>query len=690
MASPTGPSAGPAAASGAPSISPGFKSEEPRAEAVKPISNVLNNVPDLDDDDALKGVLGGEEEYDDDAAAELFDFTPAVVPSPLDDVVMPSMLSSINTSTYSWISNPASATGAGPPGTASPPMRGPRGSLGSNASGVELPPVATTGSQAVPGTASMPGGRVATAPGAAASATAVAAANAATMAGGRPAAVRNPSNAYAPHNARRPRFSHGGSGGGGGGGGQGARKGRNGSRGRLAANPAAEYRAQEKAYVRRIRQDARQVDREVARTPSLDYSDGDTGSDDGSLPPTGLAASDAMDDGEMDTLLYYGNDEMQPSVEELKIPENRERLEWHSMLASVLTGDVFNQEKKRIIGGGDQKHDEALRAEIWLGLRARCLGRTVQAQRRLVENTRAEINAIVESVISFEIKGEAETGISPAEQVAKMVQKIETCESSYISLAALKAAHPRIASPEYIAAYDAVIAWHNTMHLINTELAILRKWVGNQMLNFNQPGIRDGDERLVDESSFVERILKEDGLKSLQNEEGLLAGLGRVINQAKETLITHAYAFQARHLPTYIEELQTMINFPSRLIKEVIAIRLSYAKKIKDLSQQPVIIIEQMIGQFRILLTLAVHIKDAYLKLSQPQLGWDPPDCIEENFDIAVLEALKFYFKLLNWKLSANKNPFKEAEIMEQEWEFSNKVGRYLEGGDVEVAEQFR
>jgi mitogen-activated protein kinase kinase kinase len=679
MASPTGPSASLGVASGPPATSPSaVKSEEPRAEAVKPISGTLNNAYDPDDDeDALAG-----EEYDDDAAAELFDFTPAVVPSPLDDVIMPGMLSSINTSTYSWISNPASSAGGGPPGASSPPMRAPRGSLGSNASAIELSPVATATSQPAPGSAGLPAGKAASSTGAAASATAaVAAANA----GARPTAVRNPSNAYAPHNARRPRFSHGGSGGGG----PGARKGRNGSRGRMA-NPAAEYRAQEKAYVRRIRQDVRHADGEMARTPSLDYSDGDTGTDDGSVPAAGLAASDVMDDGEMDTLLYYGNDEMQPSVEELKIPENRERLEWHSMLASVLTGEVFNQEKKRIIGGGDQKHDEALKAEIWLGLRARCLGRTVQAQRRLVENARAEINAIVESVISFEIKGEAETGISTTEQVAKMVQKIETCESSYYSLAALKAAHPRIASPEYVAAYDAVIAWHNTMHLIDTELAILRKWVGNQMLNFNQPAMRDGDERLVDESSFVERIIKEDGLKSLQNEEGLLAGLGRVIDQAKQTLITHAYAFQTRHLPTYIEELQTMINFPSRLIKEVITIRLSYAKKIKDLSQQPIIIVEQMISQFRILLTLAVRIKDAYLKLSQPQPGWDPPDCIEELFDVAVLDGLKFYFKLLNWKLSANKNPFKEAEIMEQEWEFSNKVGRYLEGGDVEVAEQFR
>ena len=99
---------------------------------------------------------------------------------------------------------------------------------------------------------------------------------------------------------------------------------------------------------------------------------------------------------------------------------------------------------------------------------------------------------------------------------------------------------------------------------------------------------------------------------------------------------------------------------------------------------------EQMISQFQILLTLAVRIKDVYNIISRPEPGWEPPDCIEENFDAMVLDALKFYFRLLNWKLSANKNAFKEAEILEQEWEFSNKLGRFLDGGDVEVAEQFR
>ncbi|KAF2745561.1 MAP kinase [Sporormia fimetaria CBS 119925] len=489
----------------------------------------------------------------------------------------------------------------------------------------------------------------------------------------RPSAVRTPSNAYAP--ARRPQqYSLDTTG-----------RGRHSSRARR--NPNADYRAQEKAYVQRIRQENEQGDQFYGdmRTPSLGYST-DTESDEES-PSTGDYIDDPYD---QETLLSYGNNDMQPSVEELKIPENRERLEWHSMLANVLTGDVVKQEKKRLIGGGEQQGDNSLKAEIWLGVRAKVCGRSLQAQRRLVDDARASIKTQIESIISFEVQGEAEAGQSAAAQVEEVVRQIEKLENLYPTRLALEAAHPRAAAPDFKDACDAVFAWHNTTALIGTEMSILKKWVGNDELDFSKSRARNSqDHHLTDDSSFIDRILKEDGLKSLQGETSLLNALERVIYKAKETLIANAEAFAERHLPPYIEELLTLINFPSRLLQEIIKMRLSYAKKIKDPSQRGIMMAEQMITQFQILLMLAGKIKQSYITISRPEPGWDLPVCIEENFDQTVLEALKFYFKMLNWKLSANKNTFKEAEILEQEWEFSNKLGRHFEGGDVEVAEQF-
>lgn len=495
----------------------------------------------------------------------------------------------------------------------------------------------------------------------------------------RPTASRQPSNAYAP--ARRPhQYINTGS--------NSSGRQRTNSAHRARRNPNAEYRAQEKAYVQRIRQeDVPDTDFFAEpRTPSLDYSSGES-EDDESPSTQNFQDNEAYD---QETLLYYGNEEQEPSMEELKIPANRERLEWHAMLANVLTGDVVKQEKKRLIGGLEQQGG-SLQNEIWMGIRAKTTGRSVATQRRMIDEGRNKLQQTIESIIAFEIKGEAEVGKSPLEQVQDVVTRIEKSEGLFPTRQAFETAQPRAASEAYKATCNAVMAWHNTTELINTELGILQKWVGNVELDFTKPRQSEGEQNghLFDDSSFIDRILKEDGLKSLQGDNSLLNGVNVVINKAKSTLIENAEGFAERHLPPYIEELLTLINFPSRLIQEIIRMRLSYAKKMKDPAQQGVMMAEQMIFQFQILLKLAVKIKEQYLVVAQPQAGWDLPPCIDEAFDSVVIDALKFYFKMLNWKLVANKNTFKEAEILEQEWEFSYALGKHLDGGDLEVAEQF-
>lgn len=500
----------------------------------------------------------------------------------------------------------------------------------------------------------------------------------------RPSAVRTPSNAYAPSAQRRPtQYSLSSSSGGA------AGRHRNSSTNRGRRNPNAEYRAQEKAYVQRIRQDVPEHDELFEgdlRTPSLGYSS-DSISDEESPATAEYLDNDPYD---QETLLYYGNEDMLPSMEELKIPANRERLEWHAMLASVLTGDVVKQEKRRLIGGGEQKNDSTFKAEMWVGIRARYLGRQLNVQRKILDENRSKTKALIESIIAFEIQGEAEVGQTPLQQVESILHKMEKVQSLYPTTRQLIESHPRAGSVAWVETCDAIISWYNTTKLIETELRILQNWVGNEELDFTKPRVGDpNDNNLSDDSSFIERLLKEDGLKSLQGEDSLLYKLKGVIHKAKSNFIENSKAFTERHLPPYMEELQTLINFPSRLVQEIIKMRLSYAKKIRDPTQQGVMMAESMIAQFQILLTLAVRIKEEYNVISRPEVGWDPPDCIEENFDVVVLDALKFYFRMLNWKLSANKNTFREAEILEQEWDFSVKLGRHLEDGDVEVAEQF-
>ena len=456
-------------------------------------------------------------------------------------------------------------------------------------------------------------------------------------------------------------------------------------------DPQASYRAQEQAYIQQLRQDPyHDYMVEEPYTPSLGYStDSETEEE---SPSSEFQLDNDMYD--QDTQLFYNTDNLQPSEEELSIPANRERLEWHGMLATVLKGDVVKQEKQRLIGTAEQKGEKSLRNEIWLGIRARVCGRTVPAQRRMIEEGRTNIITTIESIIAFQIQGEMEVGKPAASQVLDVVQKIERCEALFPARRALGEAIERAASEAFIKSSEAVIAWHNTMELINTELAVLRGWVGNDELDFAKASSQSsGGHGLTDESTFLERIHKDDGLTSLQGDDkgkhSMLQPVAEVIRKAKETLIVNAEEFAKRHLPPYIEELLTLINFPSRLIQEIIRMRLNYAIKMKEPHKMSVMMQTSIISQFQILLKLAVRIKQDYTAISQPEPGWELPPCIDEHFDLTVLDALKFYFKMLNGRLVGNRNTFKEAEILEQEWDFSNEIGRYLDGGDVEVAEQF-
>lgn len=459
---------------------------------------------------------------------------------------------------------------------------------------------------------------------------------------------------------------------------------RSGSTSRFRQDPNASYRAQERGYIQRLRQD--QVGEYFEPyTPSVGYNTGSDTEEESPLEPH--FENDPYD---QETLLFYGNDDLQPTVEDLQDPANRERLEWHGMLASVLTGDVVRQEKKRLIGATEKQGASELAQEMWLGIRARVCGRTVAAQRRMLDDTRNGLDIQLEEIVRFQVQGESEAGKTSIQQVRDIVKKIEKCEGLFPSRGSLEKAHKIAGSAQYQATCDAVFSWHNTTELINTELGILQSWVGNQELDFNRPKDRSpSGNGLSDESSFIDRLLKEDGLKSLQDDKSILIGVSEVIMKAKQTLIQNAESFLKRHLPPYIEELLTLINFPSRLIEEIIKVRLQFARKMKDSAQQNSMMQEQMISQFQILLNLAIRIKQEYLMISQPEPGWDLPPCIDEGFDQVVLDALRFYFKMLNWKLSGNKNTFKEAEVLEQEWDFSNEIGRHLQGGDVEVAEQF-
>ena len=465
---------------------------------------------------------------------------------------------------------------------------------------------------------------------------------------------------------------------------------RSSSRAHPRASNDSRFRAQERAYVQKLRQDyAGEYFSPYQNLGSTNDSDSE-----GETPSSEGLYDDRFD---QETIMFYGNDDLQPTEEDLMDGDNRERLEWHGMLEAVLTGDVVRQEKERLTGSSDpQAGKEAQKSEIWLGIRSKVCGRHLPVQRRMVEEARSTLDRTLDEIINFQVKGESEVGKPPHEQVKDVVRKIEKCESLYPSWASLAAEHKSAASPLFHEAYDSIISWYNTNEMINTELAILKKWVGNEELDFHRTQQRSpAVNGISSDETFLDRLMKEDALQSLYHDsqgapqKGMLRPISYIIQKAKETLIHNSATFQKRHLPPYLEELLTLISFPSRLIEEITKTRLAYARRVKETVQQNPLMQDQMISQFQVLLKFAIRIKGEFLTIANPEPGWELPPFIDESFDQVVLEALKYYFKMLNWKLSGNKNTFKEAELLFQEWDFANEIGSHLQRGHIEVAEQF-
>ncbi len=446
------------------------------------------------------------------------------------------------------------------------------------------------------------------------------------------------------------------------------------------------FKAQERAYVQKLQQE-----------PDNDYYEAGLGK-------FQLTTSDDDADSEVESEYGNGQDEFDDRVtavtddyqtifssaddQALSVPENRERLEWLTMLASVLTGEVVKSEKKRLSGNVGTTEDGKLTSEIWIGLRAKALGRDLLDQKRIVEDARAQMDATLEEVSRFQIRGTDQTSLSPPEQVAEVLEKVEICESMYPSRAEMIAAKPIVASESFTRNMDSLTSWTTITNSIHTAIEILRKWTGNDELDVTQSSGKGDDSGISDESSFIERILKENGLQRTFEKKSL-SNIDLLVSKAKETMIENSATFAAMHLPPYLDELLLLINFPTKLIEEALKLRLVYAKKLDD---PTMLMVDQMIEDFVMLLNVAVEIKGQYVKNTTPQLGWHLPPCIDENFDAAVLDALKFYFKLLNWKLGSNSKAgyFKEAEILETEYDFLDSISKYVDGGDVIVAEQFR
>ncbi|KAH9486642.1 MAP kinase kinase kinase wis4 [Psilocybe cubensis] len=435
---------------------------------------------------------------------------------------------------------------------------------------------------------------------------------------------------------------------------------------------------------------------------------GDNSEDEDSAHATFAVASDAHDG--VSTVVLE-EDHIQPAS-----PRERERLEWQALLTSVLSGDVLKSEKTRIAVAlntfGDEQHNNHV--NFWLGIRAKFHGRSVEEEKRKLEERRLRtVDGVINEVLNFTMSpiGTTETSeggdiISDAlTQVTTILRRLDIVQSLYPTLKAFYLDKPIAAQSAFQARADTLNTWYTVLTTLKHHFALLRRWTGSDTLDVNQPftshevpigmGMRgrstaNGNHHadIADGSSFVERLLKEESMQ-LTFEKGFLVTVHAFLGAARDAQVNLSALFKEMNLPTFEKELVPLISFPTKLAQAGLRLRLDYVQKLKD---PDVLIIDQMTEDLKLSIGLACTLKRQYEAILAPDPGgnWNLPECISEDYDSTILEALVTFFKLLHWQLKSGAKGilFKETDVLEAQWATFNDVSITTPGGSSLVAEQ--
>lgn len=384
----------------------------------------------------------------------------------------------------------------------------------------------------------------------------------------------------------------------------------------------------------------------------------------------------------------------------------RERLEWQTMLASVLAGDVLKSEKTRIAVALESSADEHnnIHHNIWLGIRAKFHARSVEEERKKLEERRIRtVDAVIEEINQFCVTGDGgDVTPSALKQVSVVLRRLDTAQSLYPNLKAFYTDKPAASDGTFQARCDTLNTWSTVLGSLRHQIVLLQRWTGSETLDVTQPNTsaelpintypsrenrrREGAE-FVDGTSFVDRVLKEESMQRTF-EKGFLITVHAFIGAARDAQVNLSSLFKEMNLPTFENELVPLISFPTKLAQAGLRVRLDYVQKIRD---PDVLLIDQVTDDLKISIGLACTLKRQYEAFLTPDPGglWNLPKCISEDYDSTILEALSVFFKLIHWKLKSGAKGiyFKETDVLEAQWATFNDVSLTTAGGSCLVAE---
>ncbi|KAF9523599.1 hypothetical protein CPB83DRAFT_910537 [Crepidotus variabilis] len=385
--------------------------------------------------------------------------------------------------------------------------------------------------------------------------------------------------------------------------------------------------------------------------------------------------------------------------------EDKERLEWQSLLTSVLSGDVLKTEKSRIAVALSSQGDELANyhVDLWHGIRAKFHGRSVEEERKKLDERRLRtVDAVINEILNFRVSDPQPDQPNPTasafSEVDTLLRRLDVVQSLYPSLKVFYTDKPMASEPAFQSRCDTLNTWYTVHTTLKHHFALLRRWTGSDTLDVTQPYTsheipismpRSGSNtELADGTSFVERLLKEESMQ-LTFEKGFLVVVHNFLGAARDAQVNLAALFKEMNLPTFERELLPLISFPTKLVQACLRLRLDYIRKLKE---PDVVIIDSMTEDLKLSIGLACTLKRQYEAILAPDPGgnWSLEQCISGDYDDTILDATLDFFKLIHWKLKSGSKAilFKETDVLEAQWGTFNDVSITAAGGSSLVAEQ--
>ncbi|KAG1754991.1 uncharacterized protein EDB91DRAFT_264782 [Suillus paluster] len=420
-------------------------------------------------------------------------------------------------------------------------------------------------------------------------------------------------------------------------------------------------------------------------------------SDDEDLGRASLMGGDGVD---RLKALMLESEQIQPAT-----VQDRQRLEWQTMLASVLDGDVLKSEKTRIAVALESSSEEQnnIHLSIWLGLRAKFSGRSEGEERKHLEERRLRMaDPVIDEINHFKLGDDERDPIAALKHVNAVLLRLDAAHSLYPTLKAFYADNVAASEASFQARCDTLNTWSTVLMSLRRHIALLQRWTGSETLDVTKPNTSadipianlysrnnaNGPTDVSDGTTFVERVLKEDSIQKTF-EKGFLTTVHAFIGAARDAQVNLSSLFQEMNLPTFENELVPLISFPTKLAQACLRLRLDYVQKLKD---PEVLIIDQVTEDVKISVGLACTLKRQYEAFLAPDPGgkWNLPQCISDDYDSTILESLSIFFRLIHWKLKSGVKGiyFKETDFIESQWATFNDVSMTVAGGSQLVAEQ--